>query len=102
LRVTTADRALTGLRLINLLMLALLLAVLSNLLFGKTSVRSMIGLQSQLREQQAVNDAARARNERMQAEVNDLKDGLEMVEEKARAELGMVRPDEILVQVTRR
>jgi cell division protein FtsB len=36
------------------------------------------------------------------AEVNDLKEGLEMVEEKARAELGMVRPNEILVQVTKK
>ena len=36
----------------------------------------------------------------MAAEVSDLKEGLEMVEEKARAELGMVRPDEILVQLT--
>jgi cell division protein FtsB len=36
------------------------------------------------------------------AEVSDLKEGLEMVEEKARAELGMVRPDEILVQVSAR
>ena len=41
----------------------------------------------------------RARNEQLQAEVSDLKEGLEMVEEKARLELGMVKPDEILVQV---
>jgi cell division protein FtsB len=34
------------------------------------------------------------------AEVRDLKEGLEMVEEKARYELGMVKPDEILVQVS--
>ena len=47
-------------------------------------------------------DAARVRNARLLAEVNDLKEGLEMVEEKARAELGMIRPNEILVQVTRR
>jgi cell division protein FtsB len=45
---------------------------------------------------------ARARNARLAAEVSDLKEGLEMVEEKARAELGMVRPDEILVQVTKK
>ncbi len=92
----------TGLRLINLLLLALLLAVLGNLLFGKTGVPYVISLQSQLREQQAVNDAARERNARLLAEVNDLKEGLEMVEEKARAELGMVRANEILVQITRR
>jgi len=32
--------------------------------------------------------------------VSDLKEGLEMVEEKARFELGMVKPDEIFVQLT--
>ena len=32
--------------------------------------------------------------------MSDLREGLEMVEEKARSELGMVKPDEILVQVT--
>jgi cell division protein FtsB len=42
----------------------------------------------------------RARNERTQAEVADLKEGLEMVEEKARRELGMVRPDETMVVVS--
>ena len=44
--------------------------------------------------------SARDRNSRVTAEVTDLRDGLEMVEEKARSELGMVRPDEILVQIT--
>ena len=45
---------------------------------------------------------ARQANERLASEVRDLKEGLEMVEEKARAELGMIKPDEILVQVTKR
>ncbi len=57
-------------------------------------------LSGKLREQVAENDAARTRNEQLQAEVRDLKEGLEMVEEKARAELGMLKPDEILVQVS--
>ena len=34
----------------------------------------------------------------LSAEVRDLKEGLEMVEEKARLELGMVKPNEIYVQ----
>jgi cell division protein FtsB len=34
------------------------------------------------------------------AEVRDLQEGLEMVEEKARTELGMIKPDEIYVQLT--
>ena len=36
----------------------------------------------------------------LEAEVRDLKEGLEMVEEKARYELGMVKPDEMLVQIS--
>ena len=36
----------------------------------------------------------------LDAEVRDLKEGLEMVEEKARYELGMVKPDEIMIQVS--
>ena len=46
------------------------------------------------------NDAAHARNDQLGAEVRDLKEGLEMFEEKARFELGMIKPDEIYVQVS--
>ena len=35
------------------------------------------------------------------AELHDLKDGLEMVEERARAEIGMVKPNKIFVQIAR-
>ena len=41
-------------------------------------------------------------NQRLQAEVDDLRNGLEMVEDRARSELGMVKPDEIFVQLTAR
>jgi cell division protein FtsB len=37
----------------------------------------------------------------MAFEIRDLKEGLEMVEEKARLELGMVKPNEIYIQVAR-
>lgn len=80
---------------------ALLSVVQADLWFGKGNMPYVMGLQKQLVLQQAVNVQARLRNERTAAEVVDLKEGLEMVEEKARAELGMVRPDEILVQVTK-
>jgi cell division protein FtsB len=58
-------------------------------------------LQLELDKQQALNDQARLHNDQLGAEVRDLREGLEMVEERARAELGMVKPDEILVQVAR-
>ena len=91
-----------GLRLVTVALAALLLLVQGSLWFGKSGLPYVMSLQAQLTEQQATNDAARARNARLLAEVSDLKEGLEMVEEKARSELGMVRPNEILVQLTRR
>ncbi|MCA0243982.1 MAG: septum formation initiator family protein [Proteobacteria bacterium] len=91
-----------GLKLLNATLALLLALVLGGLSVGKSGLPYVMSLRSQLNEQQAANDAARARNARLLAEVSDLKEGLEMVEEKARAELGMVRPNEILVQVTRR
>ena len=80
-------------------LVALLALVHAELWFGKGGLPRVWGLQAQLREQETANDASRARNEQLQAEVSDLKEGLEMVEEKARLELGMVKPDEILIQV---
>jgi len=52
--------------------------------------------------QKAANAQAQQANERLTSEVHDLKEGLDMVEEKARSELGMVRPNEIYVQFTPR
>ena len=83
-----------------LILAALLVVVQGDLWFGKGNLPYVWGLQKQLAQQQQGNAAARERNARVVAEVSDLKEGLEMVEEKARSELGMVRPDEILVQVT--
>ena len=85
-----------------LILTALLVVVQGDLWFGKGNMPYVWGLQKQLDQQRQANTVARERNARVAAEVGDLKDGLEMVEEKARAELGMVRPDEILVQVSAR
>jgi cell division protein FtsB len=85
-------------RFISFALLALIGLVHAELWFGKSGVPRVLDLRSQLEAQQAVNETALHRNEQLAAEVNDLKEGLEMVEEKARYELGMVKPDEILVQ----
>jgi cell division protein FtsB len=81
---------------------ALLLVVQADLWFGKGNLPYVMTLRKQLTVQRAANEQARARNARVAAEVVDLREGLEMVEEKARAELGMVKPNEILVQVSQR
>ncbi|MFZ2651150.1 MAG: septum formation initiator family protein [Burkholderiaceae bacterium] len=87
-------------RLLTTALIALLVLVHAELWFGKSGVPRATELGSKLREQLAANDATRARNVQLQAEVRDLKEGLEMVEEKARFELGMLKPDEILVQLS--
>lgn len=91
-----------ALRLVVSTLAVLLLLVQADLWFGKGGLPDVWDLRRQLDGQRAANEAARARNARLLAEVSDLKEGLEMVEEKARAELGMVKPNEILVHVTSR
>jgi len=86
-------------RLLTVVLAALLVLVQAELWLGKSGVPRVMELQGRLAEQQAANAAAQRRNQQLDAEVRDLKEGLEMVEEKARLELGMVKPDEILVQI---
>jgi len=88
-------------RLVPPIVLLLLLAILQWQLWnGRGSVRDVAQLQSKLADQKASNAKAVVNNERLASEVNDLKIGLEMVEERARQELGMVKPNEVFVQVT--
>ena len=86
-------------RLVTLGLLLLLVLVQLELWFGRGSIPHVMSLQSQVDAQKAANERARLGIEQLGAEVIDLKEGLEMVEEKARGELGMVKPDEILIQV---
>lgn len=78
----------------------LLLLVQADLWWGKGNWPYVLGLQKQLEQQTLANQASSLRNARTAAEVNDLKEGLEMVEEKARSEMGMLRSDELLVKLT--
>ena len=87
-------------RFVSYALAALLLLVHAELWFGKGGVPRTMDLRTKLAAQQSANDAARHRNAQLMAEVRDLKEGLEMVEEKARYELGMVKPNEIYVQIT--
>lgn len=89
-------------RIATLILLALLAVVHAELWFGKGGVPRVMALRAQVNTQQKANAEAQARNDQLAAEVRDLQEGLEMVEEKARTELGMVKPDEIYVQLTTR
>ena len=83
------------------LLISLLAILQIQIWVGRGSVPNVAQMQRKLTELQQVNQAAQTENERLAAEVRDLKEGLDMVEEKARSELGMVKPNEIFVQVNK-
>lgn len=90
-----------GARLVPAILIALLVALHAQLWFGRGSVGSVARMTAELQEQRQRNAQAQLANEQLQAEVQDLQEGLEMVEEKARSELGLIKPGEIYVQYTR-
>ena len=82
-------------------LIGLLVVLHAQLWFGRGSVPNVAKLQDQLQAQKLSNQQASLFNERLSAEINDLQEGLEMVEERARAELGMVKANEIYVQIAK-
>ena len=87
-------------RIVPIILVLLLLILQWQLWTGRGSVRDVAQLQDKLADQKESNAKAAIHNERLSSEVNDLKEGLEMVEERARQELGMVKPNEVFVQIT--
>jgi len=90
-----------GKRILPIVLAALLLMLQGQLWFGRGSLSHVADLDSQVQQQKAANQEARRHNELLSAEVSDLKEGLNMVEERARHELGMVKPNEIFVQIAK-
>ena len=88
-------------RIIPAALIALLVILHAQLWFGRGSVPRVAGMVAELEAQKQKNAQAQLVNDRLAAEVRDLKEGLDMVEEKARLELGMVKPNEIYVQIAR-
>ncbi|WPB58177.1 septum formation initiator family protein [Xylophilus sp. GOD-11R] len=88
-------------RIVPVVLIAVLGALHAQMWLGRGSVPKVKELRAQIEEQQASNHRAQQVNERLTSEVDDLREGLDMVEEKARNELGMVRPNEIYVQITK-
>lgn len=90
-----------GKRLLLALLLALLVSFQAQLWLGRGSLPNVRNMQQKLEEQLDKNQQSQAHNERLGAEIDDLIEGLEIVEEKARTELGMVKPNEIFVQIAK-
>ena len=90
-----------GNRFVPVVLVTLLLLLQGQLWFGRGSLSHVSELEQKVLQKKTANDEARHTNEQLSAEVNDLKEGLNMVEERARHELGMVKPNEIFVQITK-
>jgi cell division protein FtsB len=87
-------------RLIALCLATLLLLIQYPLWLGKGGWLRTWELDRQVAAAHAHNAELKARNGKLASEVADLKDGTGAIEERARLELGMIKNDEIFVQIS--
>lgn len=82
-----------------LALLLLLLALQSKLWLGASGLPDSRQLKQTVKEQREENARLQQRNDALSAEVEDLKSGETAVEERARSELGMIKPGETFYRV---
>ena len=87
-------------RWIKLILIALILLLQYPLWLGKGGWLKVWDINHQIEEQKQINQQTQTRNAVLDAEVRDLKQGTEAIEERARSELGMVKRGEIFFQIT--
>jgi cell division protein FtsB len=80
-------------------LIALIIAIQYPLWIGKGSWLRVWDVNQQLTEQKNKNTKLAQRNAGLDADVRDLKEGLVAVEERARVELGMIKPNETYYQI---
>lgn len=88
-------------RALTWILLAMLLALQGQLWLGRGSIPDVMQLRQTLVSQRLDNQLALIANQRLDAELRDLNEGREMIEERARREIGMLRQGEIFVQYSR-
>ncbi len=79
------------------LLLVLLLITQYRLWWGENGLLELFDLRAQVAEQEAENSKLTQRNQRLLAEVEELKDSRKAVEERARFDLGMIGQDETFI-----
>jgi cell division protein FtsB len=80
-------------------LIVLLLMLQWSIWFGAPDAFDALALRAEIADQRIQNEGLRERNQALGAEVRDLKQGSEAVEERARSDLGMVKKDETFYQV---
>lgn len=86
-------------RLITIFLAVLLLLIQYPLWLGKGGWLRVWDLDNQVAAAQKKNDELKARNAKLNSEVNDLREGTGAVEERARYELGMIKDGEVFIQI---
>jgi cell division protein FtsB len=86
-------------RLLTIILVILVGALQYPLWLGKGSWLRVWELNQQIDKQRDVNSHLKLRNDTLDAEVRDLKQGSAAIEERARNELGMIKQDEVFYQV---
>jgi cell division protein FtsB len=86
-------------RFLILVLVGLLVLLQYRLWVGEGSLAEVHGLRQEIASQELELKRLRARNRELEAEVLDLREGQEALEERARAELGMIKEGEIFLQV---
>lgn len=86
-------------RLVLIILVLLLLILQVQFWSGRGGLPEVWSLREQISEQEAENRELEARNQALEAEVDNLREGLEAIEERARTELGLVREGEIFFEV---
>lgn len=89
-------------RIVILLLVALLVVLQYRLWVGEGSLAEVHQLRHSIAEAEEELDRLAARNRALSAEVEDLRNGLDALEERARVELGMIKPGEAFIQVIER
>ncbi|MEO8673550.1 MAG: cell division protein FtsB [Tahibacter sp.] len=87
------------LRYAALILLILLIALQLKLWTGEGGMREVQSLRATVEQQKMENERLKARNEALSAEVQDLKEGRDAIEGRARSELGLIKPGEEFYQV---
>ena len=88
-----------GLRIMIVVLLVLLALIQLRLWVSQDGWREVWRLEEAVETQQSENAALKTRNETLEAEVADLKEGVEAVEERARSDLGMIADGETFYQI---
>ena len=90
------------LRVLPLVLLLALALMQYPLWFGKSGWLRVWEMEAQVSAQRDLNDGLRLRNAALEAEVRDLRNGTDAIEERARQELGLVSEGELFVQIVER